>query len=305
MDGFDKDITIFSSQLAVLTQFLADEEERGNETVNRRRGDVERAERNSSVRQEVSEQIRRHTSSPGLPDLIRDFLERFWRVTLVKAYLRPGPADQAWQNAIKTMDDLVWSVAPKTSTEERHRLFEILPGLLGRLRRGLASVELEDEWDGFFTRLIHMHMEAVRPANAAGCQGQTEKAAPVRGAPALALMSGGEAADPEGAAPAPRTGRDERYLGLARGLDLGAWIEFRTARGTRRALRLNWCSQQRGAYLFSNLQGDDTLIVATTRLAERLRDGSARILSRDSLTERAVSRLMATVAGDPAPDQAG
>ena len=103
------------------------------------------------------------------------------------------------------------------------------------------------------------------------------------------------------AGPAPQAGQDEHTSRLARGLDLGAWIEFRSARGTRRALRLNWSSQQRGAYLFANLQGDDTLIMATTRLAERLRDGTARILSRDSLTERAVAQLMTTVAGDPAP----
>ena len=130
LDGFDKDTAIFSSQLAVLTQFLADEEERGRGDGDRRRSDVQRAERNSQVRQEVSEQIRRHTSDPGLPDLIREFLERFWRVVLVKAYLRPGEGDQAWQEAVGTMDDLVWSVAPKTTPEERRRLFETLPDLL-------------------------------------------------------------------------------------------------------------------------------------------------------------------------------
>ena len=68
-------------------------------------------------------------------------------------------------------------------------------------------------------------------------------------------------------------------------------------------MRLNWCSEQRGAYLFSNLQGDDTLIVATTSLAEQLRDGSARILSRDSLTERAVDRLLTRVSESTIPNR--
>jgi hypothetical protein len=104
--------------------------------------------------------------------------------------------------------------------------------------------------------------------------------------------------------PTPKANRNEHYLEVARGLDLGAWIEFKSARGTRQAMRLNWASQQRGAYLFANLHGDDSLIVATTRLAERLGDGTARILSRDSLTERAVAQLMTMVAGDQAPARA-
>ena len=305
LNGFDKDTTIFSTQLALLAQFLAEEEEKGQEATERRRSDVERVERSSQVRHEVSQQILRHVSDPDLPELIRDFLDGSWRVVLAKAYLNPGDGDQAWQDAVATMDDLVWSVAPKTTPAERRRLFEALPDILSRLRKGLASVDREGEWDDFFTRLMPRHMEAIRPDPPAAAPRQTERAEHSRDTashvPARTPVSDDHLATPDTTGPAPHATHDEHYLEVARGLDLGAWIEFKSARGTRRAMRLNWSSQQRGAYLFANLQGDDTLIMATTRLAERLRDGTARILSRDSLTERAVAQLMTTVAGDPAP----
>jgi hypothetical protein len=160
-----------------------------------------------------------------------------------------------------------------------------------------------------------MHVQAVHPdptqaerQEAAAAEGPEpqDEIAPAAPVPNQA-QAGAEAqaeAGPGPAQPAP-LGRDGRYLELARGLAQGAWIEFRSNRGTKRALRLNWTSQQRGAYLFSNLQGDDTLIVATTRLAERLRDGSARILNGDSLTERAVSQLLTSVTAAPTGVPAG
>ncbi len=305
LNGFDKDITIFSAQLALLTEFLADEEEKGQEATERRRSEVERLERSAQVRHEVSQQVLRHVSDPNLPELIRSFLDGSWRVVLAKAYLNPGEGDQAWQGAIATMDDLVWSVAPKTTPAERRRLFEALPDILSRLRKGLASVDRENEWDEFFTRLMPRHMEAIRPDLPATAPRQLE---PVERRPDIAPhvpaptpVAAAPVATPATTGPASHAAPDEHYTEVARGLELGAWIEFKSARGTRRAMRLNWSSQQKGAYLFANLQGDDTLIMATTRLAERLRDGTARILSRDSLTERAVAQLMTTVVGDQAP----
>jgi hypothetical protein len=206
------------------------------------------------------------------------------------------------------MDALVWSVIPKTAEEERRRLLDTLPGLLHRLRGGLTSVGLADEWDGFFTRLVRMHVEAIHPDQArterpvkAVTQGQAPAALQLRSPPPAAAST--QPKDTVRPPPDPQASGEDPYLELARGLSVGCWIEFRSSRGTKRAMRLNWCSEQRGAYLFSNLQGDDTLIVATTSLGEQLRDGSARILSRDSLTERAVDRLLTRVGGSPVPSR--
>ncbi len=308
LDGFDEDISIFSSQLAVLEAFLADEERRGAEAARKAQEEVEREDSNALARQAVSEQVQRHTSSQQLPDLIRDFLERCWQPVLFKTHRRPGESSQAWKDAIATMDSLVWSVTPKTAEEERRRLLDTLPGLLHRLRSGLTSVDMGNEWDGFFTRLVRMHVEAIHPDQARaeppakpGSPHQRQAVPKIRDLPAAAA-----AAKPKDAVeplPKAQASGDDPYLELTRGLSIGCWIEFRSARGTKRAMRLNWCSEQRGAYLFSNLQGDDTLIVATTSLAEQLRDGSARILSRDSLTERAVGRLLTRVGGNAIRNQ--
>jgi hypothetical protein len=308
LDGFEQDTAIFSSQIAELERFLTDEAAKATDTARQMQDAVEQEERKSLVRQVVSRQVQRHTTRQGLPALVRDFLERLWHLVLLNAYLRYGEAGQGWKDNVAAMDDLVWSVTPKTDAEERRRLLGMLPGLLNRLRSGLKSIDMEDEWDRFYQRLVHLHAGAVSQATATatadrlltpGAREQTARTPAIPERPQAAPSA--ETAAPHRPAPAPKPRHDEPHLELARGLRVGAWIEFRSARGTKRALRLNWCSQQRGAYLFSNLQGDDTLIVATTRLAEQLRQGSARLLGGESPTERAVSQLLTTVGEKPAP----
>jgi hypothetical protein len=80
---------------------------------------------------------------------------------------------------------------------------------------------------------------------------------------------------------------------LARSLNVGAWVEFQNFRGTRKTLRLGWVSKYRGVYLFTNRQGDNALTLATTSLAAHLRKGTARVLSQDPLTDRAVAQILA------------
>ena len=54
----------------------------------------------------------------------------------------------------------------------------------------------------------------------------------------------------------------------------------------------SWVSELGGVYLFTNRQGENALTLAATSLAERLRKGTARVLSQDRLTDRAVAQLL-------------
>jgi hypothetical protein len=89
----------------------------------------------------------------------------------------------------------------------------------------------------------------------------------------------------------PTTEPGDDYLQAAQELKVGAWVEFISARGNSRVLRLTWISGFRGIFLFTNRQGEDALSLPTSRLAARLREGTARILSGERMTDRAVSRL--------------
>jgi hypothetical protein len=62
---------------------------------------------------------------------------------------------------------------------------------------------------------------------------------------------------------------------------------------TLKALRLSGLG---GVYLFTNRQGENALTLAATSLAEHLREGTARILSQERITDRAVAQLLGNIA---------
>ncbi|MEQ1668278.1 MAG: DUF1631 family protein, partial [Sulfuriferula sp.] len=90
---------------------------------------------------------------------------------------------------------------------------------------------------------------------------------------------------------------DDEHTERARCLKKGEWLVFDNADGSTRNARLSWVSGLRGMYLFTNNQGLDAMTIALPRLAARLRAGEARVIKANSLTERAVERLIGKLQG--------
>jgi hypothetical protein len=156
----------------------------------------------------------------------------------------------------------------------------LLPDLLKRLRSGLERVEREGAWDDFFSELIRLHMAALH-------NDTPPEMAEVKSLPSA----------PPSPVPTPPSAGDpaDRHLRLVQALEPGAWIEFQSFRGTRNTLRLSWVSEFKRVYLFTNRQGENAMTLAATSLAEHLRKGSARLLSQNPLTERAVAQVLEKV----------
>lgn len=284
VNGFDADINVFAVQTHALEDFLRDEDELARGKSSRVLDQLEQRDRQEIASTRVSHELETRLRTPDLPPLIAGFLSRQWRRVMTETFVRTGDAGVQWVEALATMDDLIWSVQPKDGVEDRSRLLAALPDLLKRLRRGLDGVHLEQAWDPFFDRLIRLHMAALHkepPAGQAGADDQDD----------LAALDG-DATDAGGSV---ETASEDEYLDLAKSLEVGTWVEFQSFRGTRKTLRLNWVSNYRGVYLFTNRQGDNALTLATTSLAGHLRKGTARVLSADHLTDRAVAQVLERV----------
>lgn len=335
--SFDNDIDIFLDQTARLEEFVAEAEARGARRTDGIRESLEQQERSELARARVGEEIAKRAIDSSLPVAVKDFLNRFWRLVLIQIHTTDGEQSERWRQAIVTMNDLVWSVEPKLDADERHRLLDSLPNLLDRLRGGLKGVSQEDQWDGVFSKLIDIHMKALRaepaeprewtppePEKATGNDERIGLHSAADSAPqALAESAGSNvgqgAHGAEASAIEPPSGMladdsealpetectDTEEIPEARvaesvddhqraveALDIGDWVEFRSERGTRRALRLSWVSGMRGVFLFANRQGETTLTLPKASLLAQFRQGSARPMNPEPLTERAVHQLL-------------
>ena len=68
---------------------------------------------------------------------IRRFVTGTWAQVIADDMLRHGEQSEATMSALKTVDDLLWSLKIPDHPQSRQRLLALLPGLLQRLRVGM------------------------------------------------------------------------------------------------------------------------------------------------------------------------
>ncbi|QGU33744.1 DUF1631 domain-containing protein [Thermochromatium tepidum] len=292
IEGFESDIGILAEQVQRLEAFLAEEETQSRDRAVGLVAGLARRERQDLAATHVAAEVQRRVTRPGVPGLIVEFLERGWSQVLSEIFVRQGPTDAEWTQAIQLMDDLIWSLEPKIHPADRERFIGLLPRLIQGLRSGLARLGQEAAWSEFFNVLIQRHVAALRGEGAVTSEVASSPSSTARPTPEPTVTP------PSRPTPPGRPGTlpdDDPHLKLVRALEPGAWIEFQTERGTRHTLRLNWVSEFKGVYLFTNRQGENAMTLAAASLAAHLRKGTARLLSQNPLTERAVTRLMERV----------
>ena len=229
-----------------------------------------------------------------------------WQAALENVYLQQGEESEAWGQAVATLEDLVWSVQPKKTNEDRRHLVALLPSLLKRMSAGMHDVTWPPEdRERFMSNLVEAHAAAVKPALAAVAlptaavaeQAKAEaviaKAAgdEVAAAKAEQLAAAMEQAEPAPAEPAPEVIEDQ-FLEIAQSLERGMWIEFEDEDGQLAFAKLAWISPLRGTYLFTNRQGQKALSMTAEDLAERFRSDRARLVEAEPLIDRAFGSMM-------------
>ncbi|NBC15314.1 MAG: DUF1631 family protein [Gammaproteobacteria bacterium] len=122
-------------------------------------------------------------------------------------------------------------------------------------------------------------------------------------APAVDAIQAGQDGDPAAArdadADAGTTSAQaavDQYLEAARQVAVGDWLEVQQLGSPNLSLRASWISRRSGIMLFADRRGRNARVLSAERLAQALRQGSARLLSRDPLTDRAVARLLLSAA---------
>ncbi len=301
---FQNDVEVFGSALAELEAFVARRQDEEDRTALTAANVVHRREQQNASWERAQRALAAARDTAALPAPIDDFLAEHWLAVLQAATLADD--EGAWQAAVETMNDLVWSIAPKTRPDDRLKLISLLPGLLARLNQGLASVNTRAEQsDAFFDRLLPYHAaalkgEALAPTTAAD-DAEPNVAAlftPAADGDLLITRSNDDGVEVEevilvGASPVWRADDREIYRQVSE-LKRGDWVEF-IADGTSRRERLNWISPLRGILLFSNHQAAKAISIAPDALARQIRDGAARIVRDEEIFERALSGALESV----------
>ncbi len=233
--------------------------------------------------------------------LLETFLENRWTSVLTVAYTVEDDKPGAVNNATKTMDDLIWSVKPKISQEQRKSLIAKLPGLLATLNRWLDVIKWQDaDRVKFFADLAECHASIVRAPLDISPERQLEIAVEVAQQDALRRLEKEQAAAAEAAANAPLPLDIDDAALAVESLERSQWFEFTQPDGSVRKVKLAWISPLRTLFIFSTGARQEAFSVPVEKLLTAFREDKVRLLRLDGLVGRALSEALAQGAGNDA-----
>lgn len=160
---FDSDVEIFIEVLADFEQYLEKDTEESVKINEHSTKVVEEREKLEIGNLMSHKEVLRRTVGAQLPQPVEAFLSGPWSTALAITYADHGDESQQWTGLISTMDDLVWSIAPKANSDERKKLVSLLPYMLKRLQEGMNIANLQPTLrDQFLTALVDCHSVAVK-----------------------------------------------------------------------------------------------------------------------------------------------
>jgi hypothetical protein len=222
-----------------------------------------------------------------LAPVVESFLEQKWTSVLTVAYGVESDKPGAVNNATKTMDDLIWSVKPKSTHEQRRALIAKLPGMLSTLNKWLDIIKWQDaERIQFFAELAKCHAAIVRAPIELSPERQLELAAEAARQDALRriereqAVAAAEEAELDGAAQTVDT------------LERGMWFEFTLANGQMRQVKLAWISPLRSLFIFSTGARQEAFSMSADKLEEAYRNDTVKMIRQNGVVARALSEAM-------------
>ena len=234
-----------------------------------------------AAKNDVAERI----STGEVVPFVETFLENRWIAVLTLAHSIEQDRPELLTSAIKTMDDLLWSVRPKATTTERKELIARLPTILAMLNKWLNVTKWDDaDRLQFFADLADAHASIVRAPLDLTPERQLEIAVDVAKKAAERRIALRSQTLPE---PEPDALMDEVTQ-----LQKGTWIEIQSSGSEPSRVKLVWVSPLRSVFIFSAGQRRESFSFSAEELVAKLRDNSARLLEIDGIVDRALARAL-------------
>ncbi len=327
MQEFDRDISLFDRVLDEFEAFLGDATPRETDPIARAKRALEEAEKREILIINTTIQVRRAFERVELEPWLRDFLIGPWVQVLVQASLRDDQTKGYSKSFREVIHEIVWSVQPKATAEERRRLVELIPALTRIVRDGLALIRCpHHEQEEFLHQLMTAHAYAVKPTDQATYIRNAVQNSDVRArieslqltgsfpltavpggikVPTRAVMRAAADHDVELNVPAPLTdvGTINKVEEARMDQDLshwtrGSWFELWDGKAFVKA-RLRWISPLRTMFMFSSGAENRAHVMSPDLIRSYLRRNFIRSLESVPLTERAASAVVADFANEP------
>ena len=286
---FENDLALFVDLLREFTEFLFESEQQAQVRVEPVAEQEQKGESWEQALEQADELIHERIQALSAEEAVAPFLLPFltnqWREVMARAWMDESTRAQNYVQATKTMEQLIWSIQPKVSADERRELVAILPDMVRNLNVGLDTIE----WNGkpratFTRRLITTHTLAIR---------LTQSMPLDTGSAALESREGQVAMQQLDERRAARQfSQLDNFDAQAQSFKRGMWFDVSIEQGTHIRCRLSWVSPMRTRLLFTNRDGFDAFVRSEREISAMLRLGRMRVLDSEAIVGRALDKIM-------------
>jgi len=162
VDEFETDTSLFKTLLDDLERFRETEQKQAGIRAGVSIKVTPEQESLDSAKSTTLQEIEPRISDHNNLEFVHEFITTHWKNLLVITCARQGKNSDTWKQVVSTMDDLIWSVTPKKTDQERQQLATMQPRLLNKLREGMQRLSVTPtECDTFIARLVDTHQHAL------------------------------------------------------------------------------------------------------------------------------------------------
>ncbi len=298
---FDHKMGLFDEVVSDLENFVAKEEEASTKALQE---PIKRALQKEKFKQAniaANNEVALRVGTGEVVAFVESFLENRWTKVLTLAYSVQEDKPHAVTDAIKTMDDLIWSVKPKITLPQRQELLNRLPAILARLNKWLSLIKWEDADRAlFFADLAECHASIVRAPLELSPEKQLEIAVEAAQLAAERRLEKRNQAEAQEAQELQKLHAEDvsadNAAEVVANLERGIWLQFTKKSGDTHKARLAWVSPMRSLYIFTASQKEKSFSLSAQELEQTFREQRAQILVLDKLVDRALSEALEEVA---------
>lgn len=317
LNEFNDDLAVFEAKLREFNQFMDVEIRRASILEQRTRAVEEGKARSDEATEKANQAIIEHTGDALLPRVVVSILETVWQQYLYLVYLKQGADSVAWKAALETIDDLIASVTPVDSDEQREKLFAKRDTLDKMLRVGFKTVSFNPfEMNQLLAELAELQQDVLRkdrldevtesePADqlmealsrdldsilggqktSSGAILKQEK--PVAKVTPLKVARKSEEVEPS----LPALPDDDADWARAKSMQVGCWMEYLNIEGAKVRCKLVAFIRSVDKMIFVNRAGVKLFERTTLAFAHDLKSGKVALLDDSLLFDRALENVI-------------
>lgn len=270
LQAHDVNSALFGELLAEFDHFVSQRDARSERIEARVREMEEGRFKTANARKVVKDALQSRLGGRAVPSVALELLQQGWQQVMYLTYLREGDDSIAWEQALRVVDAVVWSVNIEQDPVQLKRLRSIGPRLIRNLQKGFEEVSYDTVTVKEWLKALHQVFTNILKGEKFE---RTEVAEPAQ-QDVVKLASD-----------------DPRVREMA-ALRVGQWLALQQESGETLRCKLAANLREGEKLIFINARGVKVAEHDAVSLAMAIHEGKATLINEGALFDRALEAVI-------------